>query len=102
VAVVATLPTVRTRLPHLESYKDGDAIFEALAQVLNFGPVTHVAGNVETPLGFHAVSEEPQAFGRVDVGVILQIRLLYTSVHALCRRCCGRWPEMALMSEPSF
>jgi hypothetical protein len=63
----------------LDGCEHGDAIPEALAQVLNFfGTVTHVTGNVETPLGFHAVSEEPEAFGRVDVGVVLQGRLLYT------------------------
>jgi hypothetical protein len=85
----------------LDGCEHGDAIPEALAQVLNFfGTVTHVTGNVETPLGFHAVSEEPQAFGRVDVGVVLQGRLLYTLVHALCRR----WAlaRMTLMSRASF
>jgi hypothetical protein len=46
---------------------------EALAQVFDLvGSITHVTGNVEAPLGFHVVSEEPQALSRVDVGVVLQ------------------------------
>ena len=46
------------------------------------GSIAHVTGNVEAPLGFHVVSEEPQALSWVDVGVVLQGRLLCTLVHA--------------------
>jgi hypothetical protein len=57
----------------LDVCEPGDAILEALAQEIDLvGSVAHVTGNVEAPLGFHAVSKKTQAFGRIDVGVVLQ------------------------------
>jgi hypothetical protein len=72
-AAVTISLTVQARLPNPGGCEPRDVIPEALAQVFDLvGSITHVTGNVEAPLGFHVVSEEPQALSRVDVGVVLQ------------------------------
>lgn len=99
IAISLTVP----RLLYLGGRKPGDA--KALAQALDLvGSVAHVAGHVEAPFGFHAVSEKSQAFGRIDVRVVLQastpVRIISASALVLssdstcaCLRCRGRWPE---------
>jgi hypothetical protein len=72
-ALLRCLTGCAPRLRYLGGCEPGDAIPEALAQVLDLvGSVAHVTGNVEASLGFHAVSKKPQAFGRINVGVVLQ------------------------------
>jgi hypothetical protein len=84
--------TVRARLPNPGGCEPGDVIPEALAQVFDLvGSVTHMTGDIEAPLGFQAFSEEPQAFSRVDVGVVLQGS---APIHVSALFAAdGRWPE---------
>jgi hypothetical protein len=72
-------------LLYLGGRKPGDAIPKALAQALDLvGSVAHVTGNVESPFCFHDASEKSQAFGRIDVGVVLQASApIHPSVRAL-------------------